>query len=297
MSDTDLINEFCNYLLTQKRFSENTVKSYQNDLLGLSRYAHDEYEVDNPTLISPQILKSWLSSLKEQNMESRSVNRKLSAVRSFYKYLLRRQLIETSPAESVSALKIKKKLPVFLEENQIDKVLERAFYPVGFEGDTHHLIISLFYQTGMRVSELANLKETDVQFSAGTISVWGKGNKQRIIPLQKSMLNEISYYIAEKRRLFELPHEVLVVNPKNKPVSRTTIYKIIRQILGEVTTIQKKSPHVLRHSFATHLSDHGASIGAIKDLLGHASLAATQVYTHTSIARLKEVYKKAHPKS
>lgn len=297
MSLIDHIHSFCNYLLSQKRFSENTVKSYGNDLEGLRTYIVHTYEIDDPAVISPQMLKSWLSSLKEEKMESRSINRKLSAVKSFFKYLLRHQVVSKSPAAGIPSMKIKKKLPVFLEEKQVKDVLVRDFYPSGFEGDTHHLILSLFYQTGMRVSELASLKESDIRFSAHTISVWGKGNKQRFIPVQESLLALIQDYIKEKRKLFEVPDEILIVNAKNKPISRTSLYKIIRQILTEITTIQKKSPHVLRHSFATHMSDHGASIGAIKDLLGHSSLAATQVYTHTSIARLKEEYKKAHPKS
>lgn len=297
MSLINHIQSFCNHLQSEKRFSENTVKSYGNDLEGLRTYLVRTYEIDAPQEISRQMLKSWLSSLKEEKMESRSINRKLSAVKSFFKYLLRHQVVSNSPADGIPSMKIKKKLPVFLEEKQVKNVLERSFYPSGFEGDTHHLVVSLFYQTGIRVSELASLKESDIHFSAQTISVWGKGNKQRYIPLQQSMLGLIAHYISEKKRVFESPNETLIVNEKNKSLSRTALYKIIRQILTEITTIQKKSPHVLRHSFATHMSDHGASIGAIKDLLGHSSLAATQVYTHTSIARLKEEYKKAHPKS
>lgn len=297
MPYTDLIQQFCNHLSTQKRYSANTVESYLNDLRNLESFLVREYEQQDLTGVSVQILKSWLSSLRDAGLEARSVNRKLSAAKSFYKYLLRQQLISVSPASGISSMKIKKKLPVFVEEKQMKPVLERSFFPQGFEGDTHFLIFLLFYQTGMRVSELALLGEQDVQFSSGIISVHGKGNKQRNIPLSPDAAMVVEAYIAFKRKHFDQPSDTLLVDKKNKALSRTAIYRIVKNTLGEVTTLQKKSPHVLRHSFATHMSDHGASIGAIKELLGHSSLAATQVYTHTSIARLKEIHKKNHPKS
>lgn len=297
MPQIDLVQQFCDYLATQKRYSPNTVSSYLNDLEALRIYAKDEYEIDDMSSVSSQILRSWLSHLKEQKLESRSVNRKLSATRSFYKYLMRLGMGERNPTDGIRSLKTPKSLPVFLELSQVKELLDRHFFPAGFEGDTDFLIVSLFYNTGMRVSELGSLRESDIDFSAAIISVIGKGNKQRNIPLSADMAALVREYLAEKKRLFDDPLEVLVVSDKNKRLSRTELYKRVHRMLAEVTTIQKKSPHVLRHTFATHLSDQGASIGAIKDLLGHSSLAATQVYTHTGIARLKEIYKKAHPKS
>lgn len=297
MSQTDLIDKYCDYLATQKRYSQNTVSSYFNDLAGLKRYLKEQYDLNDPVLASNQMLRSWLSFMKEQKLESRSINRKLSAVRSFFKYLLRMAVVEKSPTEGIRALKTTNYLPVFLEVNQIKELLNRSFFPRGFDGDTDFLLISLFYNTGMRVSELATLKISDVDFSAGIISVIGKGNKQRNVPLSEEMAIQIKDYVSIKRKLFSIPSDTLIASDKNERLSRTTIYKRVHRMLAEITTIQKKSPHVLRHTFATHLSDQGAPIGAIKDLLGHSSLAATQIYTHTGIARLKEIYKKAHPKS
>lgn len=297
MPQTDLIQQFCHHLLTQKRYSPNTVSSYQNDLTGLAGYISEEYELEDMALVSSQILKSWLSSLKGSGMEARSINRKLSACKSFYKYLLREGAVGKSPANGIRSMKIKKNLPVFVEEARLAPVMDREFFPQGFDGDSHFLIFQLFYLTGMRVSELVTLREADVRPAAGIITVLGKGNKQRNIPADTRLVEYIRAYISEKRKLFATPGETLLVTARNEAYSRAAVYRVVRQTLAEITTISKKSPHVLRHSFATHLSDHGAPIGAIKDLLGHSSLAATQVYTHTSIARLKEIYKKTHPKS
>lgn len=297
MSLNESIQQFCSYLRNQKNYSGNTVDSYQNDLTGLAGYLNSAYDADDLTSVSVQILRSWLSNLKENNIQSRSVNRKLSAVRSFYKYLMKTGVCDSNPAADISSLKTDKKLPVFLEPAQIAPLLNRDFFPSGFEGDTDFLIINMFYDTGMRVSEVANLEENDLLFLAGAIRVVGKGNKQRNIPLGPELRTLISDYIAEKKRLFGSPNTVLLVDEANLPLNRIDIYKRVHRMLAEVTTIRKKSPHVLRHTFATTLSNNGAPIGAIKDLLGHSSLAATQVYTHTGIARLKEIYKKSHPKS
>lgn len=297
MSGCDFIQKYCDYLLSEKNYSVNTVKSYTNDLRDFSTYLREEYEITDFSLVSGQILRSWLSGLKEKELRSRSVNRKLSAVRSFYKYLMKKGVCRRNPATGISSLKTDKKLPVFLEQGQLRPLLERSFFPQGFDGDTDFLIISIFYDTGMRVSELVSLKEQDVSFSSELISVVGKGNKQRNIPLGPSLARIIREYISLKKRLFEKPSDRLVVSDGNEGLTRINIYRRIHRMMAEVTTIQKKSPHVLRHTFATLMSNNGASIGAIKDLLGHSSLAATQVYTHTGIARLKEVYKKSHPKS
>lgn len=293
----DFIKQYCDYLSDQKRYSPNTVVSYFNDLEALKKYVKKEYEISDLTRVSNQVLRSWLSSMKEERLESRSINRKLSAARSFYKYLLRLQIIAQSPAETIRSLKTGKDLPVFLEYDQVRLLLNRSFFPEGFDGDTDFLIISVLYFTGMRVSELASLKVSDIGLSAGIISVVGKGNKQRNIPMNDDLANLIKRYSEQKKRFFEVPENILVVDENNKKLSRVDIYNRVHRMLSEVTTIQKKSPHVLRHTFATHLSDQGAPIGAIKDLLGHSSLAATQIYTHTGISRLKEIYKKAHPKA
>ncbi len=291
------IERFLNYLSTQKRYSPHTITSYQKDLIDLEYFVNGQYPDTSLIEIKLPVLRSWLASLKDSDMESRSINRKISGVRSFYKYLMRQQIIRSSPAASLSFLKTKKSLPSFVDETHIKQVLERSYYPEGFEGDTWHLIILLFYTTGMRVSELTGLTEDRIDASNVAIRVTGKGNKERILPLKKEVLQMVREYIASKKKLFEKPSSLLLVNRKGKPLSPASVYKIVNHTLGAVTTLRKKSPHVLRHTFATHLSDNGAAINAIKDLLGHSSLAATQVYTHTAISKLKEVHKQAHPKA
>lgn len=293
----DYIDQFLQYLTVQKRYSPHTVQSYQKDLSDLAAYINQSYPENSLVDLKMPMLRSWLAALKSSKMESRSINRKISAVRSFYKYLLRQQIIKTSPAASISFLKTKKTLPSFVEENQMRQILHRGYYQEGFSGDTEFLIIMLFYTTGMRVSELTGIKESQIDQANTTLTVLGKGNKQRILPLKNEVLNLVEGYMAAKKKLFEKPAPVLLVNSKGNPLSPATVYKIVRRLLGGVTTLQKKSPHVLRHTFATHLSDNGAAINAIKELLGHSSLAATQVYTHTAISKLKEVYKQAHPKA
>lgn len=297
MPTPDHIKDFLQYLSLQKRYSPHTIESYQKDLSDLENYVKAYYPDNSLTDLKLNMLRSWLASLKDSKMESRSINRKISAMRSFYKYLLRQQIISTSPAASISLLKTKKSLPSFVEENQIKQILLRSYFQEGFEGDTEHLIIMLFYTTGMRVSELTGLQDNQIDQANATVTVLGKGNKQRILPLKNEVLQLIRDYVAVKKKVFEKPSPFLVVNQKGNPLSPASVYKIVNRILGPVVTLKKKSPHVLRHTFATHLSDNGAAINAIKDLLGHSSLAATQVYTHTAISKLKEVHKQAHPKA
>lgn len=297
MPKNEYIERFLQYLSTQKRYSPHTVKSYRKDLEDLEDFSREFYPETSLAELKLPMLRSWLASLKDADMESRSINRKISGIRSFYKYLLRQQAIESSPAASLTFLKTKKSLPSFVDESQMKQVLVRGYYPEGFEGDTHYLIILLFYTTGMRVSELTGLTEDRIDFSNVAIRVIGKGDKQRILPLKKEVLQTVSDYISLKKKNFEQPASTLLVSHKGKPLSPAAVYKIVNQTLGPVTTLKKKSPHVLRHTFATHLSDNGAAINAIKDLLGHSSLAATQVYTHTAISKLKEVHKQAHPKA
>lgn len=296
MPQSDLIEQFCNHLTSEKRYSKHTVSNYRRDLTDFRDFLETTYN-QPPAEARPPFIRSWLASLKEREMEATSINRKISALKSFYKYLLKRQLITKNPATGIPSLKQKKRLPSFVEENQIVPVLERNYFPEGLEGSTRFMVITLLYITGIRVSELTGIKESDIDYSARIIRIYGKGNKQRNVPLSNDMLHQIKDYIAEKRRELEHPADSLLVNKKGKPLTRSVVYNMVKKELSLITTLKKKSPHVLRHSFATHLSNHGAGINEIKELLGHASLASTQVYTHTAIARLKEIYDKAHPKS
>ncbi|HRP18083.1 MAG TPA: tyrosine-type recombinase/integrase, partial [Ginsengibacter sp.] len=278
-----------------KRFSIHTVSNYHRDLTDFRDFMATTYNLP-PENARPPLIRSWLASLKERDMEATSINRKISALKSFYKFLLKRQLILKNPSAGIISLKQKKRLPSFVEETQIMPVLDRSHFPDGIEGSTRFLAITLLYITGVRVSELTGIKEQDIDYASAIIRIIGKGNKQRNVPLTPQTILQIRNYIAEKRKEFENQTAFLLVNKKGNALTRGMVYNIVKQELSTVTTLKKKSPHVLRHSFATHLSNHGAGINEIKELLGHASLASTQVYTHTAIARLKEIYQKAHPK-
>ena len=295
MPQSDYITQFCDYLASEKRFSIHTVTNYHRDLTDFRDFMATSYNLPPENARAP-LIRSWLASLKEREMEATSINRKISALKSFYKFLLKRQLILKNPSAGIVSLKQKKRLPSFVEETQIMPVLDRSHFPDGIEGSTRFLAITLLYITGVRVSELTGIKEQDIDYASAIIRIIGKGNKQRNVPLTPQTILQIRNYIAEKRKEFENQTAFLLVNKKGNALTRGMVYNIVKQELSKVTTLKKKSPHVLRHSFATHLSNHGAGINEIKELLGHASLASTQVYTHTAIARLKEIYQKAHPK-
>jgi len=231
-------------------------------------------------------------------MESKSLNRKISSLKSFFKYLLKQGIVLASPMVTIVSPKVKKRLPQFVDEKDIHTLFSYVEFPDNWEGKTHRLLLQLFYNTGMRQAELVNLTESQIDGSNGNIKVLGKGNKERILPVSKDLIMLIKDYIDGKRINFEqFDNELLLVNGKGKRLYPKYVYNVVRQYLTSVTTIDKKSPHVLRHSFATHLMNHGADLNAVKELLGHSSLAATQIYTHNTIEKLKDVHKKAHPKA
>ena len=288
------IQEFLNYLAFQKRYSRHTIISYQNDLTGFFDFIALQYNSLGLHEISASVVRSWLASLKEDKTASKTINRKISTLKSFFKYQLRMNKVEFSPMTSVSSLKISRRLPSFIEQKDIN-TLFRVKFPETWDGKTHHLLLMIFYHTGIRLSELINLKESQVDKSNSTLKVLGKGNKERVIPVNNQLLNEIDKYISEKE-VREVPG-YLLVNEKGKKLYEKYVYNIVKEYLGGVSTNERKSPHILRHSFATHLTSNGADINAIKELLGHSSLASTQIYTHNSIEKLKEVHKQAHPKS
>jgi integrase/recombinase XerC len=236
--------------------------------------------------------------MMEQKVSARSINRKISTLKSFYKFLMRKGEIKKSPLGKVQSPKTSKRLPVFVELPGIEKLLKEVEFPEGYEGLRDKMIIELFYGTGMRRNELINLKESDVDSYNAQIKVLGKGNKERLIPIHPDLRASIKNFVAEKKRLLENQGEhYLIVSDKGKKLEPTTVYAVVKKYLNLVTTVDKKSPHVLRHTFATHLMNNGADINAVKELLGHTSLAATQVYTHNTIDKLKEIYRQAHPKA
>jgi len=292
------IADFLAYLQFEKRYSQHTVRSYRDDLLSCFTYLQEQYAISNPEEINSGFVRSWLASMKEKQLKSRSLNRKISSLKSYFKFHLRKGTVTHNPMTIIVSPKMNRRLPTFVGENDIQTLFRHVEFPEGFEGQTHRLILALFYLTGMRLSELVQLKEGQVDGSKSVLKVLGKGNKERIIPLEKEWMQNVLGYQALKRQVMEAPNkEFLLVGLKGKPLYPKYVYRVVRKYLQLVTTIDKKSPHVLRHTFATHLLEHGADLNAVKELLGHSSLAATQVYTHNTIEKLKETFSKAHPKA
>lgn len=298
LSHPQLIQTFLDYLKFQKRYSQHTVISYQNDLTDFFDFIEIQFGATSHSEINALFVRSWLAGLKEKGMESKSINRKISTLKSFFKYQLKQGLLQTSPMATIVSTKVKKRLPQFVAENDISTLFNYVEFPDDWGGKTHRLLFQLLYNTGIRQAELMNLKEAHIDSGNGTIKVLGKGNKERILPVSNELTQLLQQYVADKRINFEWADtEILLVNEKGKKLYPKYIYNVVRKYLAVVTTIDKKSPHVLRHTFATHLMNNGADINAVKELLGHSSLAATQIYTHNTIEKLKEVYNKAHPKA
>jgi integrase/recombinase XerC len=277
--------------------SEHTFIAYQGDLQQFSDFLQQQFELNEAEAVKHIHIRSWLAQMKEDGQHERTLQRKVSSVKSLFKYLLRLGLVEQNPTRLVVTPKAPKRLPVFLEETQTVLIENISAYPEGFEGNTERLVMEMLYQCGMRRAELIGLKETDIEFSRKQIRVLGKRNKERMIPVSDAMLIDIRHYMDDKKRIFEQPSAYLLCLESGAPLYPNYVYRIVKKHLKNVTTLVKKSPHVLRHTFATQLSNNGADLNAIKELLGHSSLAATQIYTQTNINHLKEVYRKAHPKS
>jgi len=285
--------KFVNYLSSEKRFSEHTIIAYSTDLSQFIQFLSANFQIkDEVSEINFQIVRSWIASLLEEGVSPRSVNRKISTLKTYFRYLIREQVILESPMLKVVAPKSKKRLPVFIEEYQIESLLNEVEFDDGFVGERDKLIIELFYVTGIRLSELINIKVSDVDYNNNLIKVLGKRNKERLIPLSVSIINNI--------KLFTKKNDVnnyLFTNLGGTKVYTKLVYRVVKKYIGKISSINKKSPHILRHTFATHMLNNGADINAIKELLGHANLSATQVYTHNTIEKLKSVYKQAHPRA
>jgi len=293
------IQSFIDYLKFEKRYSAHTIRSYQDDLVQFFDFLDKQFGKLTLTEISSSFVRSWLASLKDDAVTARTINRKISTLKSFFKFQLKQGKVENTPMGNIISPKISKRLPVFIKEKDlVDLTNALNTNTEDWDGLNTKMLITIFYSTGMRLSELINLKERQVDFSRKQFKILGKGNKERIIPAGVDLLAIIKDYINEKRKTFEKADDVLLVNSKGKKIYPKYAYNLVRSILQEeVKTLDKKSPHVLRHTFATHLMNNGANLDAVKELLGHASLASTQVYTHNTIEKLKNVYKKAHPKA
>ena len=289
-----MVNKFLEYLEFEKRYSKHTIVSYKTDLLQFEAYLSVLFEVgvEEATHV---MIRSWMVTLVEKGISSRTINRKKSTLQVFYKYLKAKVLIEESPMQKVVAPKVEKRLPHYVKKQDMESLFSEVEFTNDFSGSRDRLILELFYNTGMRLSELVELKEVNVL--EDSIKVVGKRNKERMIPITSVMRRKIIDYISLKRNEFTESTQSLFVTDKGEKLYQKFVYRKVNHYLGLVTSQGKKSPHVLRHTFATHMLDNGAELNAIKEILGHTSLSATQVYTHNSIEKLKNVYKQAHPRS
>ena len=286
------IDEFLNYIKSEKRYSKYTLTSYQTDLLQFFSFLLDSFSIENPDKVNFKIIRSWISRLVESGLKNTSVNRKISSLKSYFRFLEVSGYSSENPTLKIISPKISKKLPVFVEKSNINDLLDKEYFKDDFCGHRDRLIIEVFYFTGIRLMELLNIHVTDIDFTNSLVKVLGKRNKERLIPLSNNTLRDLKLFI----KTYKL-NNYLFTNIDGEKLYAKKVYRIVNKYISMVSSIKKKSPHVLRHSFATHMLNNGADINAIKELLGHANLSATQVYTHNTIDKLKSVYKQAHPRA
>jgi integrase/recombinase XerC len=294
---TTQVLSFLDYMKFEKRYSPHTLEAYGNDLDQFSRFLSLECSLDAPEGATHLLIRSWIVKLMEEGIGPRSVNRKITTIRSFYKYLMRQGVVKHNPLIRIQGPKSPSRLPVFVEEDKMQELLNNVDFGSGFEGNLKKLIVEIFYGTGMRRSELVNLQLKDVDTYNATLKVLGKRNKERLIPIGKILLEQLKAYLKMRENIAEKEEPCLLVHEDGKKLNENFVYGLINHYLGMVTTLDKKSPHVLRHTFATHMLNNGADLNAIKEILGHANLSATQIYTHNSIEKLKNIHKQAHPKA
>jgi len=289
---------FIEYIKNVKRYSPHTIAAYQHDLDQFTAYNASFYKVTELSQIDHLMIRSWLADLIEQGISPRTVNRKITTLKSWYKYLIKEGMLTENPMSKVTSPKVAKRLPVFVEKENMDKLFDSVPLGESFEGVRDRLIMELFYITGMRLSELVNIKTSDVDLVKQTVKVLGKRNKERIIPFTKRLCPLIERYLDLKNTITDSSEmNWFFITKSGKKIYQKLVYRVVKYYLSAVTTIDKKSPHVLRHTFATHMLNNGADLNAIKEILGHANLSATQIYTHNTIEKLKKVYNNAHPKA
>jgi integrase/recombinase XerC len=293
-----MLEQFLQHLTHEKRLSPHTLTAYRNDLAQFAEFLEKTYNLKDLDKADFRMIRGWAVSMVEAELHHRSVNRKLATLRSFYGYLLRCKVVAVNPMLRVSALKTDKPLPQFVEEKSLQLMFDELTFADDFEGMRDKLVMELLYGTGMRLAELLSLRDSDLNMYDQTLKVLGKRNKERVIPIYKGLADLIKNYQSIKRENFPtVDTNVLILTNKGEPAYAVLIQRIVKKYLSAVTSLQKRSPHILRHTFATHLLNNGADLNSIKDLLGHSSLAATQVYTHNTIEKLKKIYKQAHPKA
>ena len=292
------LKSFQDYLQLEKNYSLHTVNAYVNDLIFFQEFLKNNFEQENLDDVNYSLIRSWIISMVDNGISNSSVNRKVSSLKSFYKFLLKIKQIESSPLLKHNSLKTPKKIQIPFSEKELDNVLNHIKYPEGFDGIRDKLIIDLFYTTGVRRTELINLKLQNVDLLKNTLKVLGKRNKERIIPILPIISKEIKFYLSERAQIESIKDgEYFFLMLKGVKLNDSFVYRLINYYFSNVSEKVKKSPHILRHTFATHMLNNGADLNSIKELLGHSSLASTQVYTHNSLAELKKVYGDAHPRS
>lgn len=292
-----VIEQFIKYLKFEKRYSVHTIKAYEIDLTAFRIYLNESYEIQHLEKVESQHIRSWIVSLMRKGLSNATINRKIASLKSFYKYLQVHYDLIKNPTDEVVVPKIQKRLPTFVKTTEIARLLDSFKDAEDYGSIRDKMVIELLYVTGMRRSELMALQYEDIDFSKEVIKVLGKRQKERLIPVSRSLCEKIQEYWLVRQENFTTSDKHLFLTAKGKPLHSTAIYNIVRKYLEGYTTVEKKSPHTLRHSFATHLLNNGAELNAIKELLGHESLAATQIYTHTTLDKLKKAYLKAHPKA
>ena len=294
MLNTEL---FLNHLKYEKRYSQNTLTAYENDLDQFVLFGKKLVEDFCVEEVDYHLIRQWIVSLMDNGISAKSVNRKISTLKTFFKFLMREGVIEKNPTDKIAIPKMGKKLPVFVQEKEMNRLLDGRFFTDDFEGRRDKAVVSLFYGTGIRLSELVGIRFPDLNLNEKMVKVNGKRDKQRLVPFPLEISTVLSDYIELRNELFPDSENFLFLTGNGDPVYNKLIYRIVKRQLSLVTTVEKKSPHILRHSYATHLLNRGADLNAIKELLGHANLAATQIYTHTTFEQLKKVYKQAHPRA
>tara|TARA_B100000497_G_C7676997_1_gene409064 strand:- start:405 stop:1286 length:882 start_codon:yes stop_codon:yes gene_type:complete len=291
-----LIQNYLDYLLLEKRYSSHTVKAYRTDLKLFQSYLKEIYTISIDKT-NHAMIRSWLVEELNNGNSARTVNRKITSLKSFFKYLVKEEVIKDNPTLKISSSKTSKKLPQFVGLDDMNKLLDKLNFNNEYSGKRDKLIIEIFYSTGIRLSELINIKLKDVDTIKSQVKVLGKRNKERIIPLTKELKKSIDNYMDLRMNEKAIDRSYLLLTDSGKKLNPSMVYRKVNNLLKGVTTIDKKSPHILRHTFATHMLNNGADLNVIKELLGHASLSATEVYTHNSIGKLKQIFNNAHPRA